>query len=91
MRQFKDDDIGFTSWRDAHPDGFVVNTTRNPNSDYLMLHRTTCMHLHSPDDYPNWIKDYIKIFAADVDALNHWSSRNVSGLRGSSLCSTCRP
>ena len=31
-----------------------------------MLHRTTCMHLHSPDDNLNWTKDYIKICATDV-------------------------
>jgi hypothetical protein len=37
-----DDDPASLSWLAAHPDSFVINTTRTSSTAYLMLHRTTC-------------------------------------------------
>jgi hypothetical protein len=42
MQRFTDDDRGYLEWLDHHPDGFVINTGRNPSAAYLMLHRAGC-------------------------------------------------
>jgi hypothetical protein len=42
MRHFVDDDAGYLDWLGRHPDGFVINTVRDPSSSYLMLHRSSC-------------------------------------------------
>jgi hypothetical protein len=42
MRHFVDDDAGYLDWLGHHPDGFVINTVRDPSPSYLMLHRPSC-------------------------------------------------
>lgn len=42
MRHFVDDDVAYLDWLADHPEGFVLNTGRNPSAAYLMLHRTSC-------------------------------------------------
>jgi hypothetical protein len=41
MEHFVDDDPAYLSWLAAHPDSFVINTTRMPSAAYLMLHRAS--------------------------------------------------
>lgn len=38
MVPFLDDGAGYLDWLTTHPDGFVLNTYRNPTPGYLMLH-----------------------------------------------------
>lgn len=42
MRHFVDDDAGYLDWLGRHPDGFVINTVRDPSPSYLVLHRSSC-------------------------------------------------
>ena len=42
MRIFEDDDAGYLTWIDGHQHGFVVNTFREPDPRYLILHRASC-------------------------------------------------
>ncbi|HEY0640683.1 MAG TPA: hypothetical protein VGD67_23890 [Pseudonocardiaceae bacterium] len=42
MQLFEDDDNGYVAWLAANPDGFVLNTERNPTRSYLKLHRASC-------------------------------------------------
>ena len=36
---FRDDDDAFFEWLEEHPDGYFVNTARNPKPSYLVLHQ----------------------------------------------------
>jgi hypothetical protein len=39
VERFRDDDPGYERWLAGHPALFVLNTSRNPAPNYLMLHR----------------------------------------------------
>ena len=39
---FRDDDAGYLAWIEANPDGYVINTRRQIDANYLVLHRATC-------------------------------------------------
>ena len=41
---FRDDDDAFFEWLEEHPDGYFVNTARNPKPSYLVLHSPECPH-----------------------------------------------
>ena len=69
---FRDDDAGFRRWREDNPDGFFLNTERNPGPGYLMLHRSGCPHFtRSP---LHWTRDYIKFCAPAQASLEEWAS-----------------
>jgi len=36
------DDRKYTTWLDANPNGFVVNTYNPPKATYLKIHRASC-------------------------------------------------
>ncbi len=44
---FIDDDRGYLSWLDQHPDGFVVNLRRRIDPGYVVLHRASCRKVQS--------------------------------------------
>ncbi|MGO9220542.1 MAG: HTH domain-containing protein [Streptosporangiaceae bacterium] len=82
---FRDDDPGFFQWLDDHPDGYFINSERNPKPTYLVLHRPSCKHF---DRGPvHWTKDYIKICSTDRSELEEWASGAVGG--DVTLCRTC--
>jgi hypothetical protein len=82
---FRDDDRGFFQWLDDYPDGYFINSERNPKPTYLVLHRPTCKHF---DRGPvRWTKDYIKICSPDRSELEEWASSAVGG--EVTLCRTC--
>lgn len=82
---FRDDDRGFFRWLDDHPDGYFINSERNPKPTYLVLHRPSCKHF---DRGPvHWTKDYIKICSTDRSGMEEWASGAVGG--DVTLCRTC--
>jgi hypothetical protein len=83
---FQDDETGFVNWRDGHPDGYIVNSERNPKPSYLVLHRATCRHLTSPNPL-RWTKDYIKFCSLGRADLEDWARGDVGG--EVSFCPTC--
>jgi hypothetical protein len=90
LHKFKDRDQDFLDWKEVHPTGFVVNTYRNPQASYLVLHRADCGHFKSPTKL-NWTKDYIKICAIEQEELLRWAEENVSGFHGLRRCKSCKP
>ena len=44
-RLFIDDDRSYQDWLQGHPNGFVVNTSKNPSPEYMILHRATCARI----------------------------------------------
>lgn len=91
MREFIDDDQGFIGWMETNPNGFVLNTTRRPRADYLMLHRATCPHLRWRDANVHWTKDNIKICSTNDDDLVRWAGQRLPGQPPLTPCATCRP
>lgn len=74
--KFVDDDAGYRKWIENNPQGFVVNTPRTPNPQYMALHRATCGHVSNfatrePGAFTE--RDYIKICSADVGHLGEWA------------------
>ena len=86
-----DDDQGFLDWKASHPGGFVLNTTRTPRADYLMLHRAICGHLTWRNSNVRWTKDYIKICASETDDLVRWAAHHVTAVPRLTPCSSCKP
>lgn len=81
---FKDDDSGFLAWITSNPDGYLLNTERNPKPSYLVLHRSGCPHFKG--DSPNWTKAYIKFCSQDIGELNDWAASSVGE---ASSCPSC--
>ncbi len=86
ITHFMDDDAGFLDWIEANPDGYFVNTERNPKPNYLVLHRSSCPHLKGGSDL-HWTKDYVKFCSTDSGELEEWAARSVGG--GPTLCHSC--
>src|SRR5205085_7162313 len=83
---FRDDDAGFFDWLDDHPNGFFVNTERNPKPTYLVLHVSDCSHF---DRSPSlkWTHEYVKVCADRRDELEAWAEERVGG--EITLCRSC--
>lgn len=91
MQLFKDDDTAYVEWLEANPHGFVLNSYRRPNSDYLILHRATCKSVSRTAEPPvRWTSGgYIKVCAKDVSEVEAWCRRETGA--NPQLCGMCRP
>ena len=87
---FKDDDAGYLSWIERHPQGLVVNTFRKPVPSYLVLHRATCGTITgTPARGNSWTRDPIKVCSEARSDLDEWAREAA----GASLqpCGLCKP
>lgn len=75
---FKDDDSGFLTWIVDNPDGYVINTGRNPKPSYIVLHRSGCGHFKGDPDRSK-TKDNIKFCSLDSGILAGWAASAVGG------------
>ena len=91
MPAFIDDDRGVIAWKESNPIGYVLNTTRKPRADYLMLHPGKCSHLSWENADVHWTKDYIKICSTEIKEINDWIRGNVPGQPQITRCRTCNP
>jgi hypothetical protein len=58
MEWFIDDDGSYTDWIARNPEGFVLNTYREPTPRYLKLHRATCRTINGhPARGVRWTAD----------------------------------
>ena len=83
---FRDDDDGFFEWLEGNPDGYIVNTERNPKAHYLVLHRPQGPHFKG-GELLRWTKDYVKVCSADRADLEDWATDEVGG--EVTLCRSC--
>lgn len=61
VETYIDDDRGYLAWLDAHPNGYVLNTHRNPQPSYLRLHRADCVSISGqPANGARWTATYVK-------------------------------
>lgn len=77
---FRNDDAGYVRWIQAHPEGYVVNTTPSFSRSYLKLHRAKCKHVSAlQKGYSKWTTgDYVKVGSTSRGALEKWA-RDVAG------------
>jgi hypothetical protein len=90
MPTFKDDDRGYLEWVARHPQGFVVNSERQPRPSYLRLHRAICATITgTPARGNRWTAEYIKICSDNLAELEAWAR----GQTGGELhpCPSCGP
>ena len=71
---FEDDEAGYLRWINEHPDGYVVNTRRWFDPDYLVLHRASCssikIHRNMHDDPGGFTeRNYRKLCSASLSDL----------------------
>ncbi len=85
---FVDDDRGYLAWLAANPGGYVVNTTRSPRPDYLMLHRASCRHISGADER-RWTFNYAKVCGPSQASLSAWAIQTVGA--EALPCSLCEP
>jgi hypothetical protein len=92
---FKSDDE-YQRWRENHPAGFVVNTTRSESARYMVLHRASCTHVSEPlhEVAPGGFteRSYQKIGAEDIESLRDWVAAHGRPDRTfSNECGSCNP
>ena len=90
VSRFVDDDAGYLSWIRQHGRGFVLNCTRNPSSDYLILHRATCPSITGePARGRLWTDQYIKVCSTAASAIQDWARRQTGTT--ARPCGMCHP
>jgi 5-methylcytosine-specific restriction enzyme A len=91
VRIFESGDKPFIEWREANPDGFVLNTGRGVGSNFLRLHRADCLTIGGVASSENGFtsRNYIKITATRIQSLRRWIRDNRG--RVADECPKCRP
>lgn len=87
-------DRDYLAWVTAHPEGFVLNTSRHRDANYVVLHRATCWSVSSAEraDGAYTQNGYRKTAALSIAAL-----REAARLEGrpdgsfSKCCAHCDP
>lgn len=91
MPMFDNADVEYVRWLETHPQGYVLNTSRSPRPDYLILHRASCKSVSRAAEPPvRWTTgDYIKVCAGNPAEIEHWCRQE----RGASPqpCGQCHP
>jgi len=74
---FDDDDGAFFDWLDRNPDGYFLNTSRNPTVPPT-LHLGSCEHIGRLPTY-RYTKLRVKVCSRDRRDLEQWSADRVGG------------
>lgn len=101
VAEFIDDDLGYLDWLTKHPGGFVLNCSKVPRPNYLMLHHAICHTisgtpkktgpLHgTPLQGNEWTGAYMKACSTRRSDLEEWA-RIKSGGGKVRPCFFCKP
>jgi hypothetical protein len=87
-------DNAYLCWLEDNPNGFVLNTRRPYSPKYMRLHRASCHHISEPtheNEHGGFTeRGYVKICAADIEALRDWVAEHGRPDRTfSGACSHC--
>ena len=92
--QRETDEPLYLQWLNEHPTGYVLNSLRKINLDYLPLHRASCRAIShykkSARQHSFTGKAYLKICAENKRDLLNWI-REHGGEDFSDYCSKCKP
>jgi len=97
IRIFQDNDAGYLLWTKANPNGFVVNTRRRSDPEYLVLHRASCPTVlvhRGMDQNPGGFTErgYQKICGKTVQELRaHLSLETGRSSPFTKRCTRCNP
>jgi hypothetical protein len=73
---FDGDDNAYQAWLAANPNGYVLNTRREVDPLYMVLHRASCPTIREYTDMAQeggfTERAYIKVCADSVSALRNW-------------------
>lgn len=73
---FDCDDDAYQRWLEAYPSGYVINTHRGFNRNYMVLHRAGCWTISRYTAMARKggfaERDYIKVCAGTESALMEW-------------------
>jgi len=83
---FQDDDDGLFEWAEAHADGYIINTERNPKPSFLVLHHGACRHLKDARGVER-TTNFVKVCSDERNELEGWALDTVGG--EVTLCRTC--
>jgi hypothetical protein len=90
VERFIDDDPGYLAWNRTHSRGYLLNVSRTPNKNYVVLHKTTCSHISGrPSRGVSWTTDPIKVCAETKEELDEWAMATVGV--NASRCGSCTP
>lgn len=74
--EFIDNEAGYLTWVKGHSSGYVLNTERSKNRNYMVLHGAWCSQIkdyRQTDEFGKFtMRGYIKICAPDVEGLREW-------------------
>ena len=95
-QEFAGGDQPYLRWLEAHPGGFVLDTSRNKDPGYMVLHRAACHFIarYLPPAEPGAFTEraYIKVCAPDVEGLERWVKKHGRPDGSfSRTCSVCCP
>jgi hypothetical protein len=87
---FSGDSIEYLVWIEQNPDGFVVNSRRRFDSQYVVLHRASCRTISNALRAGYTERGYVKICAPRLDSLERvLSMMRRSSEAFSTRCSIC--
>ena len=92
--EFKNDEDGYFSWLSANPNGYVLNVRTMPDSNYVVLHRTSCGMISSTKYEPGAYteRNFRKWCAESIEELRPAAireGRNDGSF--SKRCGLCKP
>ena len=89
---FDHNDRDYFRWLNTNKLGYVINTTRGRDPDYMILHRSDC---HTISEYTGTAsrggfteREYIKVCANRLEDLREWVKKN--GRPDGSFSSECQ-
>lgn len=93
--EFTGDDASYLRWLEEHPDGFVINTSRQRTPKYMVLHKAICGLIKSTNGVAAGgftQRGYVKICATSLGVLTKWVI-NHGRPDGSftQACGICKP
>jgi len=86
VQEYREDEAGYSTWLDHHPDGFVINV-HTSGKKQPMLHRARCLHLDESKTKHNQTKSG-KACTDTSSELVKWADANGHRL---TYCRTCKP
>jgi serine/threonine protein kinase len=93
--EFIGNDEAYLRWLDMNPSGYVVNTHRSINPNYMVLHKATCGMIKSTQGIPlggYTERDYIKVYSTVIEGLQSWVRQHGRPDGSfSSACKACSP
>ena len=85
--RFQDNDEGYRAWIADNPNGYVLNTNREPKPTYLILHHADCGYISSTRIFNYTTRTYIKVCSLDEKDLERWGKEHTGGdLQYCKLC-----